>query len=140
MFACGSACACLCACACACMLARVRLSIVSAYIFLFSADIDECTEESHSCNDIQHYCNNTVGNFTCHCNAGYEQLVRVTNATQEQYCLGECPNPRIAYHASLSVSKPVSVMDSVGLSVHSCWPAICKNVPSVLRNILRNSQ
>ena len=38
-------------------------------IFYF-ADINECTDNGHNCDDNA-VCNNTVGSFTCSCNAGY---------------------------------------------------------------------
>ena len=31
-------------------------------------DIDECTEDSHRCEQI---CHNSVGSYACSCNAGY---------------------------------------------------------------------
>ena len=37
-----------------------------AYFFL---DLDECTTGSHSC-DVNSVCQNTVGSYTCSCNAG----------------------------------------------------------------------
>ena len=36
----------------------------------FSIDIDECAEGPHNCHAVA-ACNNTVGAFTCTCNAGY---------------------------------------------------------------------
>ena len=33
-------------------------------------DLDECTTGSHSC-DVNSLCQNTVGSYTCSCNAGY---------------------------------------------------------------------
>ena len=54
------------------MCVHVCLS-VCLHILLISADINECSIGTHTCNDAQHYCNNTIGNYTCHCNTGYEQ-------------------------------------------------------------------
>ena len=46
--------------------------IVTCYyakIFLYlSSDIDECAENTDNCDQ---HCINTVGSFTCACNAGY---------------------------------------------------------------------
>ncbi len=36
----------------------------------FLSDVDECINESHDC-DANAECANTVGSFTCTCNAGY---------------------------------------------------------------------
>ena len=33
-------------------------------------DLDECTTGSDSC-DVNSVCQNTVGSYTCSCNAGY---------------------------------------------------------------------
>ena len=38
-----------------------------AYSFL---DLDECSTGSHSC-DVNSVCQNSVGSYTCSCNAGY---------------------------------------------------------------------
>ena len=39
-------------------------------MWFFPLDLDECTTGSHSC-DVNSVCQNTVGSYTCSCNAGY---------------------------------------------------------------------
>ena len=34
------------------------------------ADLDECQEQKHNCNDMAH-CSNTVGSFNCTCLQGF---------------------------------------------------------------------
>ena len=58
---------------------------VCLHTLLISADIDECSIQTHTCNDAQHYCNNTIGNYTCHCNNGYEQYWK----NRAQKCRGK---------------------------------------------------
>ena len=50
------------------------LFLLFCFCFCYS-DIDECTEDTAICG-IYSTCNNTVGNFTCDCLDGYEQLDR----------------------------------------------------------------
>ena len=44
--------------------------IKCAPFLLLHADINECTAGSHNC-DTNAFCTNTVGSFSCACNAGY---------------------------------------------------------------------
>ena len=39
-------------------------------VYLTTADIDECQDGSHNCNENAE-CSNTVGSFECLCNPGY---------------------------------------------------------------------
>ena len=41
------------------------------YISVFLIDINECTEETHSC-DGNASCTNTIGSYNCTCNFGFE--------------------------------------------------------------------
>ena len=47
----------------------MKIFILLFYFFFFS-DLDECASESPAC-DINAACLNTVGSFSCACNAGY---------------------------------------------------------------------
>ncbi len=35
------------------------------------SDIDECTDGTHNC-DVNAFCSNNNGSFTCTCNSGYD--------------------------------------------------------------------
>ena len=41
------------------------------YISVFLTDINECTEDTHSC-DGNASCTNTIGSYNCSCNFGFE--------------------------------------------------------------------
>lgn len=39
------------------------------FVDMAFADIDECSEDTDGCS---HYCNNSIGSYSCHCLPGYE--------------------------------------------------------------------
>lgn len=41
---------------------------ISVINLLYIIDVDECTVGNGGC---EHYCNNTIGGFQCHCKNGY---------------------------------------------------------------------
>ena len=57
-------CVCVCVCLCDVCVCSLRIYLVSP------ADINECEQGGHNC-DMNAQCDNTVGSFECHCNAGF---------------------------------------------------------------------
>ena len=55
-------------------------------------DIDECTEETHSCSQTQ-ICENSVGSFECSCSKGFEKVDKEGDCEDVDECLDEniCP-------------------------------------------------
>ena len=41
---------------------------IQSTVVILNADIDECTEGTHQC---QQNCHNTIGSYTCSCNNGF---------------------------------------------------------------------
>ena len=46
------------------------VSLSAAQPYFFFLDVDDCTEMTDNC-DVNAYCNNTVGSFSCTCNSGF---------------------------------------------------------------------
>ena len=49
-----------------------KAAILCASLMIYLPDIDECSTDSHSCDDPQRaICTNNVGSFECQCKPGY---------------------------------------------------------------------
>ena len=77
-------------------------------------DIDECSEDSHNCDDILSFCNNTIGSFACTCHPAYQETnsscvdadecnLHIDNCSKDATCLNtgeQLPRQRSFTHIS----------------------------------------
>ena len=75
-------------------------------------DTNECGNANGGC---EHYCNNTVGSFTCSCNTGFELAEDNLNCTGKELQL---TTVSLVWHVSTDVDELLLVL----IDVHKhCW-------------------
>ncbi|CAH3179782.1 unnamed protein product, partial [Porites lobata] len=111
----------------------------NCYNYTCFKDLDECTTGSHSC-DVNSVCQNTVGSYTCSCNAGYTGDGKPCNdidecSTNSHSCdvNAVCSNTVGSYACACKAGftgdgKTCSDIDECSTNSHSCdVNAVCSN-------------
>ena len=103
---------------------------------LYITDIDECNEQTHTCDTENRYCNNTLGSYECLCNFGYSSNDTMNNtcgkfsffycSLQTQFC-AECENGQVVL---LTDGKPPEVNQTEGrveVCINNIYTAVCND-------------
>ncbi|CAH3176026.1 unnamed protein product [Porites lobata] len=111
----------------------------NCYNYTCFKDLDECTTGSDSC-DVNSVCQNTVGSYTCSCNAGYTGDGKPCNdidecSTNSHSCGANavCSNTAGSYTCACKAGftgdgKTCSDIDECSTNSHSCdVNAVCSN-------------